>query len=483
MLVDPSSGLEVWRFVTRALGRHRYLVGAIWLCFAALSVAAVALLPRDYWVQTRLLVRKSSIMPALVHPQRTVPSGSDSPTQSASELVHDREVLLRIVRDGRLVERWRVSRAPLVRAIDDLRARLLGPLTPKQQEEALVEMLDRRLHVDVQEEVVSIGVTWRDREAAIDIVTRAQAAFMDARRRADVEIYAATYRILEASVSVARAQVDERLKNLQEMQTLAKRGRSEAMVAQRHEAGDLDYLRDRVLDKVRDREELEQEQAKKVADLKLKLQQEEATLGPQHPDLLATREALAKASDNEESLGRARADEARLTRMYVMQGGNPADLDRRSVGSADRALVPDIDADYGVLNARTLLAFETDHYQTLVSRLIDTKLEMETAIAAFPGRFTVISPPKWPRTPVQPKVPLVLGGGMMAGLLAGSLAALLLEMRRRTDPVPIRRVHVPQDREPELFPQLPQLVLEVPLSQPKQLAEDNKSPFRRSEGG
>ena len=134
--------------MTRALRRHWFLLALVWSCFVTLAVAAAVMLPREYWTETKLLARKNSIMPALVHPQRTIPSSSDAPTQSASELVHERDVLLSIVREGRLAEHWAAARPPLFRLKDELRARLLGSLTQAQVEDALVEMLDRRLRLE-----------------------------------------------------------------------------------------------------------------------------------------------------------------------------------------------------------------------------------------------------------------------------------------------------------------------------------------------
>src|SRR5215471_3900218 len=207
LLIDPKWVLENIRFVLRAVQHNRLLLGIVWASFLAFSVAAVLILPREYWTEIKLLARKNSIMPALVHPQRTVPVGSDDPTQSASELVHDRAVLLRIVREEHMVERWSESRAPVLRLKDALRARFLGPLKPSQVEDALVEMLDRQLHLTVHDEIVSIGASWSDRQMAVDIVQRAQAAFIEARRRTDVDAYAESYQILMASADTARAEV------------------------------------------------------------------------------------------------------------------------------------------------------------------------------------------------------------------------------------------------------------------------------------
>jgi uncharacterized protein involved in exopolysaccharide biosynthesis len=432
LLVDPSAGVETWLLARRALRRNWLLSVLDAAAFMAIGGAAAALLPREYWAQTKLVIRQNPITPALVHPQRTVPTNSDAPPQSTSQLVHERDVLLRIVREGRLVDRWNATRLPLGKFKDSLRARLYGPGKRTDLEDALVEMLDHRLRLDIDDQVVTISVTWPDRATALEVLSQAQSAFIESRRKAEVGTIVDSYRLLSFAAETARGEIDARLKDLEQTQDKAKRRQPSVAPAPTPRLAALDNLRRRVQDQVRYRQELEDQHVKKVADLKLQLAQQEVTLGSQHPDLLATRAALEQVSAHDDDLTRAQADEQRMLNLYVAQGGRREELDSHS--SSERSLpAPESpDQDYAVINARNLLNIETDRYQTLLSRLVDTKLEMEIATAAFPYRFTVASPPRWPKRPVRPNVPFVLAGGLFAGLLSGMLAAILLELRHRT---------------------------------------------------
>jgi hypothetical protein len=446
LLVDPRAGVETWRIVRRAVRRHRLMLALVAATFVGLAGVAAVLLPREYWVESKLIIRQNPITPALVHPQRTVPTNSDAmPARSTTELVHEREVLVQIVRESHLADHWLATRSPLGRFKDAVRERLHGPMRRADIEDALVEMLDQRLRLDLDEQVVTMSVTWPDPGAAMDILRRAQAIFIEARRKAEVGTIVDSYRLLSFAAEAARADIDQRLKVLEQTHDQVQRRRPSAtppVMTPRLAA--FDNLKKRVVDQIRLRQELEDQHVKKVGDLKLQLAQQEATLGPQNPDLLATRASLERVSNHDDDLARAQADEARLMNLYVAQGGRREDLESAATNDRPPAAAPQLDPnqDYAVINARNLLNIETERYQTLLSRLVDTKLEMETAIAAFPYRFTVASPPRWPRRPVRPNIPFVLAGGLFAGLFSGLLLAILLELRSRGTSTPSLSVSV-----------------------------------------
>ena len=53
-------------------------------------------------------------------------------------------------------------------------------------------------------------------------------------------------------------------------------------------------------------------------------------------------------------------------------------------------------------------------YDTLLDRLNSARIELDTARAAFKYRYTIVRPPQLPKRPVKPKVPVVVGGGVLA---------------------------------------------------------------------
>jgi hypothetical protein len=69
--------------------------------------------------------------------------------------------------------------------------------------------------------------------------------------------------------------------------------------------------------------------------------------------------------------------------------------------------------------AKSRLKIATANYEEMLDRLEGARIELETARAAFKYRYTVISPPQFPRRPISPNVPLLAVGGLiMAAFLA-----------------------------------------------------------------
>ena len=178
--------------------RRRWLhIVLLTLAFTGAAVTAARMLPRTYSGDQRVLARKNFLMPALADPRRAVPFGAEAPSQAASELVLQRTTLERIIREAKLVERWDADRAWILRTKDALRTRLVGPVPRDEQEDAILELLRSRLRVQVQEEVITIRVSWYAPTAVVDIITAAYRGFQAERERVDVESIEATRRILE----------------------------------------------------------------------------------------------------------------------------------------------------------------------------------------------------------------------------------------------------------------------------------------------
>ena len=96
---------------TRRALRRRWLLGlALFVVVVALGVAVVALLPRTYHVQTRILAQRNQVIATLGNPNRTLPSEADSPTRGASEAVLRHDSILTLIRQTNLVEHWQGTR-------------------------------------------------------------------------------------------------------------------------------------------------------------------------------------------------------------------------------------------------------------------------------------------------------------------------------------------------------------------------------------
>ena len=76
-----------------------------------------------------------------------------------------------------------------------------------------------------------------------------------------------------------------------------------------------------------------------------------------------------------------------------------------------------------VTYARSQLKIATTNYEDMLDRLEAARIELETARAAFKYRYTVISPPQFPKRPDAPNTVLLVVGGLLCGIFAAVFTA------------------------------------------------------------
>jgi uncharacterized protein involved in exopolysaccharide biosynthesis len=394
------------------------------LAFTGAAVTAARMLPRTYSGDQRVLARKNFLMPALADPRRAVPFGAEAPSQAASELVLQRTTLERIMREAKLVERWDADRAWILRTKDALRTRLVGAVPRDEQEDAILELLRSRLRVQVQEEVITIRVSWYAPTAVVDIITAAYRGFQAERERVDVESIEATRRILEDRLVATNQQVEQRLVELRIARSRAS-ALAKASVAERQTA--------LAVSKVPEKEENVSEYTARLmrarreerrAALEVELAEQAGSLGDAHPDRIALRDAIAslKSSDSLDATGST--PWSSTTKRKAVDGNTSL--------MASALLEPDDpDQDVDVAYARAMLRVAVDTYEDLSMRVSNAGIEASTARAAAPYRYTMTSPVRRPRKPDSPNVLLLVLGGVVVGMTAGVLMAVATEVRSR----------------------------------------------------
>jgi hypothetical protein len=435
-----------WRGATallfRALRRHWFVITAVTVLFAAAAAGAAAILPRTWAGEARILVRKgTSVMSAVTDPRRAIVPGFDAPGQSAVELALSRAALERIVREADLVAHFNANRPPLLAAIDGLRTRLRGPISPEDQAEAVLGLLRARLQVSYGEELVRVRVRWWDAEGVERILTEAIASFLAERERLDIETLERSHAILVSAVASMRGEVAEGVTDFQRARASVLGATAVQVKQAPPPTARVGQLRDRLLEKRAYREELERQRRQRQAALEVQLAQQAELLGPSHPDRIATERALSGLQGEDVALRRARLDETGALDDFVAAGGS---LDVFGESSDDEPMLDPAtarpDDDPVVITARAELRLRVDGYQDLSMRLENARLELETARAALPFRYMVTQPPERPRKPIAPAVPMILIGGLLAGLGAGVLLALAWTVRAeaRAAGVPVR---------------------------------------------
>jgi uncharacterized protein involved in exopolysaccharide biosynthesis len=441
LLVDIGSPAQ-WRaagaLVWRALVRHRLSVAALVVLFGAAGAGAAAITPRMYSTETRLLVRTNPLMAALAHPRRAVPV-MENLTQSASELVHNRQAILGIIEQYDLLARWERDRPPVLRLKDAVMATVRGPLDDDARREALVEVVARRISVNVEEQTVRVRASWTDRQTTMDLAQGALDAFFDGRRRVDVEAIEETHAVLAQSAEVLRLDLEARVAAVERVAQVAPRPVAVASLVVDRVApvaliDPLAEARTRVL-AARQREAALVDQyteQRRALDARLADLLTRAT--DRHPDVLALRRQIAGAAEEPADLRSARAESAVAWQAFTARGGREADLAGPvpMVPSAAPRVDPGVnltrivEEDGATLYSRSLLKSSIAAYQDLLERLGNTRLELETARAAFDFKYSVTAPARRPKQADSPNVLAMVLAALMAGAGLGVTRATYL---------------------------------------------------------
>jgi hypothetical protein len=68
-------------------------------------------------------------------------------------------------------------------------------------------------------------------------------------------------------------------------------------------------------------------------------------------------------------------------------------------------------------------------YATLRDKIGTARVDLDTAQAAFKHRYQIVIPAEAPDKPSKPKVPAIIGAGLLLSLVAGWLASVISELR------------------------------------------------------
>ncbi len=198
-------------------------------------------------------------------------------------------------------------------------------------------------------------------------------------------------------------------------------------------------LRADVLAARRDVDALNATQQKDVQALETQLTEKLSRATDRHPDVVALRRRLEQARVPSPEQVEADTVARRQLNAFLAAGGSEADLVE---GSIARFTVPSpapstpgvsltriVGDDAATVYARSLLESSIASYQDLLERLSNTRIELETARAAFDYRYTIIKPAQLPRRSDSPSTVVTVVGALLAGLALGMLRAVAGEVR------------------------------------------------------
>jgi len=434
-LIDYELIREVLGYIVHSLKRHRM---QILVCFGVISaVAAVAskILPRTYHAEAQIMTDRNPIIASLCNPARSVPRDADQPTRGASELVTRRENLVALVKRTSLVERTDALRSPVQRLKDAVMKKLGRSVPEDAKLDMMVGMLEQKLSVSTNDGMVNIGLDWSDPQLTFDLLEAAQQSFIDARRKEEISSVQDAIAILESHEKRAAEDIKESIAVLEKIvaRLVAERkkemgdGRSLSVFALKdHHLAQIKFM---IRAKRRSIQDVEEFRRKRLTEMQAQLQEQRTVYSPEHPAILELKDRIEALKADSPQLMSLKHEEEELLGEYTRAGGRDIDsvIDPGEDADAERKMAGNIlgtpddpEAAVATDNLRMIVAY----HQEIIRRLNAARMELDIAMASFKHRYTVVNPAEFPDKPIKPKVPLIIGGGLIGGLLLGCFVAL-----------------------------------------------------------
>jgi uncharacterized protein involved in exopolysaccharide biosynthesis len=468
-LIDVRQLINYGAFVAKSVRRHKLLAGATVVMVIGFTTTAAVLLPKTYFVQTKLFAQRNAVMAALSNPGRAVPWDADAPTRAAAETVLRRDNLISLITQTDLIKEWDRRRAPVLKFKDWVVAKASRyELTPDDKLEMMVGLLEERMIVNagpVGDGTVTIELAWPDAEMAYRLVQGAQQAFLEARQVAETAAIGESIAILERYSASLHDSINRTLAELERAQTKGGPVVQQSRVAQaarRQPASAvptiaaslgvpelaysvnadpaLNQLKVTLENKRLELSRLEETRQRQVAELQGKLSQLKTVYTASHPSVLSAQQNLTGAMQDQPQALRLAAEIEELRAEYDKRLADATDLQikeelaRRAAAAATNAVrstpLPVVEAapQPAPIAARAAtepeaqfaslrLRSELSQLESVLERTDGARIELAVSQAAFKYRYSVIRPAQVPRDPVSPNLKMIFAAGFLASLL------------------------------------------------------------------
>jgi uncharacterized protein involved in exopolysaccharide biosynthesis len=466
----PVNQLELVKsylaFARRAIRSRRLMAVLIFMGMSLLTVGALAVWPRTYKSELRLIVQRSQVLD---------PDEKSNPLESASDLITRHDNLVAIVEQLDLVSDWERFRPPLMAVKDRVMEKLRGKRDPKAVKDALVSMLETHLWATTDNNSLTIGAEWPHAETSKRIVDAARDTFLQARHNAEISVIEEKMSILDGHSTRLRAEIDgiaQELKRMKDEKVAAatkavkqvgeaaasttassasptsmaiRQLSTRATTAAARAEEDLPGLKEDLETKKHKLSDLQARRNQSLADAKSHLVEIELRLTPEHPEVRAAEQRVAllsKETGEETSLkaevaaleGRVKATSAsaRSERgggfaRAPSSGGSASNSAAEALPAEILKLLDDKGEIDPVIGAQLSTAMYK--YSELRNEIRTARITLDEAQAAFTYRYKIAVPAVTPLKPSKPKVPAIAAGGILGGLLLALLIPILLELR------------------------------------------------------
>lgn len=456
-LLDFRQAIDLIEYLLLALKRRWVMLALIAFCVSSIITGIVLLLPKTYEAKTTIMARPNEMIRILVNPEMR--NGDTDPKQGVQAFVLTRDNLRRVVRDVDLLNHWKTHRSAVQQFKDDLMLGLLGPPNDADIEEGLLDTVSKKVSIGVDQDTLTFAAQWSDPEMVVKITESLKQIYLDVRRHQEIDVLVDALSILESQKAELQNNVDQTLAELREQlekERLVKEAKAEAKEqedrderardrAERIAVLRMEFQRTQTLERLKSNldvkrrtvSEQESEQKKKVATLQDKLDSLQQTFAPTNPEVVAVRNKLEEALKENESLDDLKKEEKTLEEQYFSAlGDGPTNVLDPSSGRSTN-LVDAIELSLKGADQKdveqtnillTRLRGDVTNLESVKRRAFTVQMETEAAKVAFGYRYAVIIPPEYPKKPIKPVVPLLIGVGVFVGVFLGAIAAVGAEI-------------------------------------------------------
>lgn len=463
-LFDHDQIRHYVQFIVGSVRRRRWLAAAVFAAIMILAAVALALLPRTYHAEAKLLAQRSQMLAI----RGDGPDASAAPTRGAAETVLQRDNLEAIIRATDLLQHTREHLSASQRALRWVAGLLAEPPTEQDEMDAMVERLQKKLGVWTTDGTVSIGVDWSDAAMAVRLVDAAQSNFFETRRAQEITALVESIAIVRGHAASLQTDIDEAVVAIEKLRERRAPRKNDApasaapwrpapsapstpsMASRPSETGpEMAVLRGAIEARQRSIDELEESNRRRLAEAQGRLLEQRATLTDNHPavvELQKTVAALGAPSPQAAAMRKELASlQSELASKRVERRDDPSP---RTVswsvgaGAGAAATPPQLpsevvrldselreDRDPVTVYARGRLRDAMEKYSLLRSQVQTAQIELETAQAAFKYRYRVLSPAQVPKKPSKPGVPLLAMLAMMAASLSAVVVVTVADVR------------------------------------------------------
>ena len=428
----------------RSAKRRKGLSFVVVMICGALTVLGAIFAPRNYEVEARVLVQRTSAITG-AQPQQLSPEEMRNVAREYEEQVLAHDNVIAIVRQKNLVSRWDDMRQPHRRLIDKINRKLgKAPPTDDERFEALVSTIQQKLKVWVDATTVTIKIECSEPEACRDIIDAAVKNFLEARFQSEVGVIPERLKILEAGVVQAHKEYEVAASELYRQQKMANpRERVNIPipmlpqgVQDRPDVPADPALKARLENVHQQVAILQEAKLRREAELHQDLIQKQKTLADGHPEIVALKQTIEATHVDPPVLTKLKAEEREIIgEIAAKQKADAPPAPKPALRAAMPTpmagpvpeTVPTAGATKSVADAQAQFDTMSKKFGDYVAQLDAARIDMRTQEAAFKQRYKVTHPAEMPAGPKRPVGLIAILIGVMSTIAAVLAVAALAD--------------------------------------------------------